>query len=395
MEEIEMPKVTLTPNFIKNDLICPNNMRRIEFCDTLIPGHYVEVRSTAQGQGTHYLRYKDPNGKTCHQKLGRTCDLSLKEARGEAKRLRAEIQLGANPRAETRTKKAIMSWSDFFTNRYLPHAKQHKRSWANDDEMNRLRINDRFGHLRLNQISKHQVQQFHSELREFGLAPATCDHHLKLIRQALNLAVDWELLKENPAARVKQFNEDNREERLMTDNELQRLMAALAKKPDSTAYHVIKFLLLTGARVNEALHARWMDIDRENRTWLIQATNSKSKRRRAVPLNDSALDILDSLSTEGKSEWLFTSSRGGGRLTAINKVWQRLRVDAGIPHVRLHDLRHQYASFLVNSGRTLYEVQQILGHSDPTVTQRYAHLSTRTLHEAADAASQAIRDSAA
>jgi integrase len=196
-------------------------------------------------------------------------------------------------------------------------------------------------------------------------------------------------------AGIKLFHADNREERLMTDEELQRLLACLDRKQDSTAYQVVIFLLLTGARVNEALHARWVDIDRENRTWLIQATNSKSKRRRAVPLNDSALDVLDSLSTESKSEWLFTSSRGGGRLTAINKVWQRLRVDAGIPHVRLHDLRHQYASFLVNSGRTLYEVQQILGHSDPTVTQRYAHLSTRTLHEAADAASQAIRDSAA
>lgn len=74
-------------------------------------------------------------------------------------------------------------------------------------------------------------------------------------------------------------------------------------------------------------------------------------------------------------------------------VWSRLRREAGLPHLRIHDLRHQYASFLVNSGRTLYEVQQILGHSDPSVTQRYAHLSSRSLQEAANSASVAIRGS--
>lgn len=77
-------------------------------------------------------------------------------------------------------------------------------------------------------------------------------------------------------------------------------------------------------------------------------------------------------------------------MKGIRKGWYRLRNDAGLPHLRLHDLRHQYASFLVNSGRTLYEVQQILGHSDPMVTQRYAHLSSKSLQEAAASASNAI-----
>ena len=226
------------------------------------------------------------------------------------------------------------------------------------------------------------------------LRPATCDHYLKLIRQALNLAVEWELLKVNPVAKVKLFHVDNREERLMSEEEVQRLLDVLDRHT-GTAPNVVKFLLFTGARVNEALHARWTDIDRTQRNRVIQATNSKSKRRRAIPLNDAALEVLDSLWTKGRSEWLFTSSRGGDRMTTINKVWQRIRIQAGIPHVRLHDLRHQFASFLVNSGRTLYEVQAILGHSDATVTQRYAHLSTTTLQEAAATASRAIRDSAA
>ncbi len=99
--------------------------------------------------------------------------------------------------------------------------------------------------------------------------------------------------------------------------------------------------------------------------------------------------VLDQLGTNGKSEWLFTSSRGDGyqRMTTINKVWQEIRKDAGLPWLRLHDLRHNFASFLVNSGRTLYEVQQILGHAQSQVTERYAHLSTATLQDAANSAS--------
>jgi integrase len=150
------------------------------------------------------------------------------------------------------------------------------------------------------------------------------------------------------------------------------------------------FLLSTGARLNEALRARWGDIDRGNRVWRIPALNSKSKRVRSVPLNASAVEVLDRLDTEDSHECLFVNARTGRRYTSIHKVWRQLRAMAGLPHLRIHDLRHQYASFLVNSGRTLYEVQQILGHSDPSVTQRYAHLSRRSLQDAADSADDVI-----
>jgi integrase len=386
-----MAKVKLTQTYVDNLPPVPEGKIKIEWCDTALPGLLLEQRATNSEWASFRLRYKDAAGKTSYISIGRSCDISLQEAREKAKKLKAEIQLGADPAAEKRERKQLPIWNTFFDNWYLPHAKQHKRTWANDEEMHRLRIKDQFGHIRLDQIRKQAVQQFHTDLRESGLAPATCDHHLKLIRQALNLAVQWDLIKVNPVAGIKLFHADNREERLMSDEEVQRLMATLEEKPDRIAFQVIQFLLFTGARVNEALHARWKDIDRKNRTWVIQAVNSKSKRRRAVPLNDSALGVLDKLKTEGKSEWLFTSSRSGNRLTTVNKAWQQVRQDAGISHVRLHDLRHQYASFLINSGRTLYEVQQILGHSDPTVTQRYAHLSTRTLQDAANAASEAIR----
>ena len=112
-----------------------------------------------------------------------------------------------------------------------------------------------------------------------------------------------------------------------------------------------------------------------------------------MPLNTPALEVLDQLETEGKSPYLFTNVRTGKRLTTINKVWREaLRMQAELPRLRLHDLRHQFASMLINSGRSLYEVQQILGHSDPSVTQRYAHLSTKSLQDAANSVDQYMEE---
>jgi integrase len=200
------------------------------------------------------------------------------------------------------------------------------------------------------------------------------------------------MLEKNPATRVHLYNADNKIEHYLETEELERLLRVLRAPTarNRTVCLIALFLLSTGARLNEALQARWQDIDRENRVWRIPASTSKSKRVRSVPLNDSALEVLDQLDTEGTHEHLFVNRASGRRMVAVHKVWERLRVKAGLPHLRIHDLRHQYASFLVNSGRTLYEVQQILGHNDPSVTQRYAHLSTKSLQDAANSASDAI-----
>ncbi len=101
--------------------------------------------------------------------------------------------------------------------------------------------------------------------------------------------------------------------------------------------------------------------------------------------------ILAELDTEGQFEHLFVNRQTGKPYTTIMKVWSRLRLKAGLPFLRIHDLRHMYASLLVNSGRTLYEVQACLGHSDPKVTMRYSHLSSKSMQEAANSASPAIQ----
>jgi integrase len=386
-----VPKLQLTPSIIATALRCPEGKKRIELCDREHPGLFVEVRATSPGQGTYYVRYKNLESKTCHQKLGRTTDISLAEARKKARQLKAEIHLGADPRGEAKAAKAVLTFSEFYTKHYLPYVKPRKRSWASDAMLYRLRVEAAFGHKRLNQITRQDVQTFHSSVRAEGLAPASCDHYLKFLRHALNLAVDWQLLDVNPIARVPLFNADNKVENLLSDVELQRLLTVLATYPARSVCQIALFLLSTGCRVGEALKATWSQIDESSRVWRIPAANSKSKKVRSVPLNDSALEILAQLGTKGTFDHLFVNRQTGKPYTTIMKVWERIRAKAGLPKLRIHDLRHQYASFLVNAGRSLYEVQQILGHSSPVVTQRYAHLSTKSLQEAANSASLAMR----
>lgn len=386
-----MPIISLTTKFIANNLTCPEGKSHIEYCDRELRGLYVEVRATSPGQGTYYLRYKDKTGKTAHEPLGRTTDLSLGDARKKAKDFKAEIRLGADPRGEQKARKAVPTLAQFFEDSYLPHVKPRKRSWKKDESLFRLRINKVFGHKRLNELNRQALQVFHADLLTQGLSQATADHHIKLVRQVLNTAVEWGVIDVNPIARIKLFNPDNRLENYLDPPELERLLCVLTTDENRPVCNVALFLLSTGARLNEALAATWEQIDKQNRVWRIPAANSKSKRMRAVPLNDSALEVLIQLGTEGLSPRLFVSNKTEEPLGHIHKVWDRLRKKAGLPNLRLHDLRHQYASFLVNSGRTLYEVQQILGHSSHSVTERYAHLSPKALLDAANSASVIIK----
>jgi len=386
-----MAIIKLTQELVSSGLTCPPGKGRTEYVDADLPGLYVAVSSSGSGIGTYQLRYKF-NGITKHKRIARTCDMTLAEARKKARELKAEISLGADPRGQEKAIKEVITLRDFYNDHYMPYVKPRKRSWKRDAELYTLRIDTKFGNKRLNQITRQQIQEFHSGLLADGLAPATADHHLKFLKHAYNLAMDWGLFHDkNPCSRIPLFRPDNRVEHYMNDDELARLLKVLNTDSNRPVCRIALFLLSTGARLNEAFKATWTHIDEENRTWRIPATNSKSKRIRSIPLNDTALEVLAELNTKGKHEFVFVNTETDERYTTIYKVWQRLRKEADLPHLRLHDLRHQTASMLINSGYALYTVQQILGHSDPSVTTRYAHLSTATLQEASNSASAKIK----
>ena len=387
-----MPVVTLTPAFMASGLVSLSG-KRTEWCDAEVRGLLIEVRSAPDSIPTWYLRYK-ADGKTAYTRLGNVQELGLAQARKQAITLKAQHTLAPKQVVEAKAPMGTMTLDVFMRDHYMPHAFLHKRSAKKDEQLFRLHIGPRFGTLPLDKISRREVALFHNDLRAKGQSSASADHSLKLLRRALNLAVQWEFLEKNPLVGIALFNEANGVENYLDDAAVQRLVAVLRTDRNRTVSLLLMFLLSCGARKGSAMQAKWCEIERDNRVWKIPAVNSKSKRSASVPLNDSAMWVLDQLDTRGKSEYLFVNKRTGKPFTSIRTVWRRISKEAklnntanGGKNVRVHDLRHTFASMLVSAGRSLYQVQQILGHSDPKITMRYAHLSAKTLQEAANAAS--------
>lgn len=292
-----------------------------------------------------------------------------------------------------------LTYATFSQDYYLPFARLHKRSWDRDESIIRCHLNPRIGTRLLHEISVFDVQQLQQELVDRQYQPATCDRILVMLRYSLNKAVEWQLLDRNPAGSVKPFRQDHSRERYLTGDELQRLLNLLQTHPNRRVCLLLLFLLCTGARRGEVFKACWQQVDLDVQRWTIPASHAKSKKARTLPLNVSAMQVLrevmrlnHAVGWPAQGRFPVFVNRSGKAYRSIFKTWNRIRKQAGIPDVRTHDLRHQYASMLVNKGRSLYEVQQLLGHADPKMTMRYAHLSLDALQRASNAASETLGD---
>lgn len=382
-------KALLNTQYLETQLKAPPGKKRVEVVDTGgPPGMYLEIRATSEGEGTYWIRYRrKSDNRMMHHKIGRTTEITLVDARKEATRVRAQVVLGGDPRGVAIARKEVPTLEEFMRDSVFPHNEPRKRSIKRDRDLMRVHIQDRLGNKKLSHLTRQDVQSLQSEVLSKGLAPATANHVVKLIRSSLNLAVSWGLLEKNPASRVPMLFEDNKKERYLSEPELQRLLEVLRTDRNRTVCQIILLLLATGMRLNEVLSATWAEVDLERRVFVVRALNSKSKRVRSVPINDSAYDVLNSLSTMGTQGPLFVNPRTGNRYQTVSKVWDRIRKAADLPEFRIHDCRHFFASALVSSGRTLFETQTILGHSSPATTMRYAWVSTRALQEASSAAS--------
>ena len=329
------------------------------------------------------------NGKRKTLALGVYPAVSLAQARKLVKQIRAEhVAVTKAANAPTLAEVAPeMTWGTFIADHFAPYCKAHIRSAKRYDQLERRYVGPRFGNLPLSRVTRKEAQLLHVEMVEKEkLSPATADHAIKYMRRAMNLAVQWEYLEKNPLRNFELFLVDNQVENYLNEEQLQRLLEVLRTDSNRMVCMILMFLLSTGARANEAMTATWKNVSIESKVWKVDAIRSKSKRTRSIPLNDSALWVLGQVGTMGKSDYVFPSPATGTPYTAITRPWYKLCRKAGVK-IRIHDLRHGFASMLVSSGRSLYEVQQILGHSDPKVTKRYAHLSSKTLPDAANAGS--------
>jgi integrase len=390
--KLNMAVINLTPGFLATKLVCPAGKKKVEYCDSTVRGLVLEVRSASGSVPTWFWRYKDQAGKTRLHHLGSLTNVQLDEARKQVQLLKAQHALGQHVQANAPTSAEGMTLATFWTQHYAPYARDHKRSYPRDEQLYRLRIAPRFGPLPLRSIKRVDVEAFHRAIHAEGLSKASANHHLQLMRRLMHVAVSHEVVDRNPLKGVRLFALENQVTTFLGDGEVDRLVAVLRTdcvNPD--VCRIAEFLLSTGCRLREALDARWQEIDLEHAFWRIPASRSKGRRFDAKPLNDSARQVLEGLDSREKSEFVFPSPATGKPYTTITRAWYRLRRLAGLPDsTRIHDLRHAFASRLVSRGRSLFEVQQLLGHADPRTSMRYAHLSMKAKQEAAQAASLSL-----
>jgi integrase len=206
----------------------------------------------------------------------------------------------------------------------------------------------------------------------------------------LNLAVRWEIpgVTANPTKDVPLFEDPNKKERYLSQEEAQRLYVAVRQSDNPMLQFIVPMLILTGARKREVLDSKWEDFDLARRQWRIPVT--KTGKPRHVPLSDGVLRLLAAVPHYDDCPWVFANPKTRKPYVSFFSSWDTARKQAGLADVRIHDLRHSFASFLVNAGRSLYEVQKILGHTQVKTTQRYAHLSQDTLIDAANEVSKAV-----
>lgn len=267
----------------------------------------------------------------------------------------------------------------------MPYIRGYKESWETDKSLLKNHLLPVLGKLHLDQITQRQMRTLFSAHRE-SHAPGSTNRIIILSRYIFNCAIRWEIpIEKNPTHGIDLYAENNQRERFLTEEEAKRLFEALETSSSKMLKWIVSMLLLSGARRNEVLSATWGQFDFENRVWVI-TKNKNKKKRRFVPLSDGILNLLDQVPRIEGCEYVFPNMETKQPYKHIFYAWDVVRKRADMPELRMHDLRHSFASFLVNGGRSLYEVQKILGHTQIKTTQRYAHLSPDTLLDAANMA---------
>ena len=372
-----------------SELTCKPGRSKTDYRDSTCKGLLLEVR--ASGGKTWYLAYVNQRGQRRQHRLGDLRDLSLSQARTLADRYRTSVAMGDDPAEQAARLKQVPTFGEFVEQQFLPHLKLSKRSWGCDVSLLRCHLLPFLADKPLNAITRAEVLAFQVGKLDEGLAPGTVYRVMVLLRHALKLAIEWEVpgLEVNPCAKVPLPKVNNERQRFLSPEEAQTLLAAVHASPNDQLEAIVLFLLLTGARKREALDAKWECIQWDQRRWFIPIT--KTGQPRHVPLSEGALLVLrrQQLIT-GHSKWLFPNPATGEPFQSIYNSWNSARKLADLADVRIHDLRHSFASFLINDGRSLYEVQQLLGHRSSSMTQRYAHLADGTLLAASGSASKVL-----
>jgi integrase len=380
----------------------PKQGNRITW-DGEVPGFGVRV--TSAGVISFVLEYRI-HGRKRRYTIGRYPELTATAARERAMQLRVGIMDGYDPLEAREQDRSEPTVNDLATEYLERHAATHKRasSVRNDREMINNIIRPALGSLRLQAIGKRDLETLHAS---FKATPYRANRVLALLSKMFSLAAEWEWVSANPARGIPRFQEDKRE-RWLTTQELHQFTEALDAYPDQNAADALRLLLLTGAREGEVLKADWPQFDLQRGVWTKPSHHTKEKKIEHVPLSAAALDLLRKMKRmDGTTGPLFPGANGKPRVT-LRRPWVQICKAAGLsdvftlqgkrrtitkskPTLRIHDLRHSFASHLVSNGVSLHIVGKLLGHTQSQTTQRYAHVADQALRDASNRMGEIFR----
>lgn len=361
----------------------PKGKTKVTMTDPETRGLVYEVRPAGR---SFYLRYTF-EGRQRTIPLGPFPTLGVADARKKAEELKRRIYMGEDPLADKHKTTRCPTVREFFNTVYLPYSKNQHRDPYGNQSLFTHHLEPRFGSKRMNEISKLMIRNWTNDLLEAGYAPSTINRMLILLGHLYTIAndLDVEGVPLRSELRIKELKVVQKHTTHLSSDEVRRLALALEDSVNPYLKYIVSFLLMTGARRSEAVNAKWEHINYSNRIWLVPL--AKSGQPRHIYLSNAAVSVLERLQAEAfvdhGNPYIFPNPNTGRPFKCLHNAWNTARTAAGLPNLRLHDLRHSYASTLVNNGVSLYDVQKLLGHSSIKTTQRYAHLSSERLFQSA------------
>jgi integrase len=377
----------LTDALVKR-LPAPDKGNRVTYDDGL-PGFGVRV--TAAGHRAFIFNYVvRTSGRERRFTLGSTASWRVTAARAEARRLKQLVERGGDPLADIEEARAAPTVAELCDRFQQEHVSRKRASTQGDyQRMLRIYVRPHFGvHTKVADVRFEDIDALHRKVSKEGHT-YRANRLVAMLSKMFSLAVRWNMRTDNPCKGIERNTEFSRR-RYLSSEELARLLVALNAHPDRQIANIVRMLLLTGARRGEVLSAKWADIDLTKGVWSKPAASTKQQQNHTVPLSAPVRQLLSEIQAAQKAKhrvlgtYVFPGLGNTGHVVEIKKGWASICRSAGISGLRIHDLRHSFASQLASGGASLLLIGSLLGHSSPTTTHRYSHLFDDPLRKAVE-----------
>lgn len=360
--------------------------------DSEISGFMCKI--TPAGKKSYFLYYRTQDRRQRRPKIGDHGVITSEQARSVAQRWLLEVGQGKDPSSEKQELRSMPTLKELAAQYMKEHAPRKKASSQKEDKrLWEQHILPAIGSLKVSSLDRSDIAKLHHSLHHMS---TTANRVLSLLSKALNLAELWGYRPNhsNPCLHIKKYSEQKRETFLSQD-EIAHLMAILNEEENNAhnpwSLYAIRLLLITGCRLNEILTLKWEEVDFSNQYFRL--SDSKTGKK-LVYLSTVAVDILKNVPQLENNPYVICGEKKGAHLINLQKPWRRIRKKADLEHVRLHDLRHTFASIAASDGLSLPIIGALLGHKQTQTTARYAHLIGQPLIEATEKIGEKIMEKA-